>query len=217
MRKVFITGVSKGLGYYLAKELMALGCEVAGCSRSGTGPEGLKMSLKTDVADIAQVRNMAGELAGGFGTPEILVNNAALMNRPANLWEVSPEEFKAMMDVNICGTLNVISAIFPSMLEAGTGKVINLSSAWGRVTSPHVGPYCASKYAVEALSLAMSQEVPEGFAVVSLNPGFIDTEMVQGVFGSGSGAEDPAGWGAKAAKYILGLTSDDNGRQLSVS
>ncbi len=103
------------------------------------------------------------------------------------------------------------------MLHNNGGIVVNMSSGWGRSTSPNVAPYCASKYAVEGLSLAMSQEVPSGFAVVSLNPGFIKTEMVTGLFGDGaSAAEDPVSWSRRAAKYILNISVSDNGKQMTV-
>lgn len=215
-KKIVITGVSKGLGFSLTEKLTAKGHDVAGCSRSGTGHSSLSLCEKTDVSDFASVKAFADKVLTDFGTPDIIINNAALMNRPVNLWEIPSDEFKEMMDVNITGTANVISAFMPALLKAGSGIIVNMSSGWGRVTSPRVAPYCASKYAVEGLTLAMAQEVPKGIAVVSLNPGFIDTDMVKGVFGRGSGAEDPDKWALKAADYILGISLSDNGRQLSV-
>jgi len=216
-KKILITGVSKGLGYNLTEKLTAKGHMVAGCSRSGTGPESLSLCGQADVADYASVQTFAESVLSNFGTPDIIINNAAIMNRPMNLWEIPSDDFRELMDINVLGSMNVISAFMPALIDQGSGIIVNMSSGWGRVTSPHVAPYCASKYAIEGLSLAMSQEVPKGLAVVSLNPGFIDTEMVQGVFGSGSGAEDPSYWAVKAADYILGIKVSDNGSQLTVS
>jgi len=216
MAKIAITGVSKGLGYVMAKELTALGYSVAGCSRSGTGPK-ISFCGAADVSDINSVRAWADEMFESFGVPDILVNNAAVMNTPASLWETDPVQFKKLIDINVTGSFNVIHAVFPEMLKLNKGIVVNMSSGWGRFTSPDVAPYCTSKFAIEGMSEAMSKEVPKGMAVVSLNPGFINTDMVKGVFGSSSGAEDPEAWGKKAAKYIQSINASMNGMQLTVS
>jgi len=215
-KKIVITGVSKGLGLELTEKLTESGHNVAGCSRSGSGHPSLAMCEKVDVSVYESAKAFADKVLSEFGTPDIIINNAALMNRPLNLWEIPSGEFKELMDVNVLGTVNIINAFMPSLIAAGAGVVVNMSSGWGRATSPHVAPYCASKFAVEGLTMAMAQEVPSGIAVVSLNPGFIDTEMVQGVFGKGSGAENPSSWAVKAAKYILNIGVSDNGHQLTV-
>ena len=104
----------------------------------------------------------------------------------------------------------------PAMEERGKGVVVNFSSGWGRSTSPEVAPYCASKWAVEGLSQAVSGEVSSGIAVVALNPGIIDTDMLRSCFGeAASGYPDADAWASHATPFLEGLNASDNGRSLT--
>jgi NAD(P)-dependent dehydrogenase (short-subunit alcohol dehydrogenase family) len=151
------------------------------------------------------------------GPPDLLINNAALMNTPAPLWEVPAEEFDRLIAVNVCGVANVIRAFVPAMVARGTGVVVNLSSGWGRSTSAEVAPYCASKYAIEGLTLALAQELPAGLAAIPLNPGVIDTDMLRQCWGTGaSNFPDADQWATRAAPFLLNLTAKDNGKSLTV-
>ena len=105
----------------------------------------------------------------------------------------------------------------PAMVAAGRGVVANFSSYWGRSTSPEVAPYCASKWAMEGLSQALAQELPPGMAAVALNPGIINTEMLQSCFGSGAASYPTAEhWAALAVPFLAGLGPSDNGESLTV-
>jgi NAD(P)-dependent dehydrogenase (short-subunit alcohol dehydrogenase family) len=159
----------------------------------------------------------AERLIAQHGPPDLLVNNAAVMNTPAPLWKVPAEEFDRLIDVNVKAVAHVCRAFLPAMVKRGVGVVVNLSSGWGRSTAPEVAPYCASKYAIEGLTLSLAQELPRGMAAVPLNPGIIDTEMLQQAFGSGSSAYPSAAqWAEKAAPYLLKLGARENGQSLSV-
>jgi NAD(P)-dependent dehydrogenase (short-subunit alcohol dehydrogenase family) len=103
------------------------------------------------------------------------------------------------------------------MVSRGRGVIVNLSSGWGRSTSPHVAPYCASKYAVEGLTLALAQELPDGMAAIPLNPGIIDTDMLRQAFAAGAASYPKADvWAQRAGPFLLGLGARDNGRSLTV-
>ena len=82
----------------------------------------------------------------------------AVINQTAPLWKISAGEFQAVINVNIAGTANVIRHFVPAMVDRQQGIIVNFSSGWGRSTSPNVAPYCATKYAIEGLTLAMSAE-----------------------------------------------------------
>ena len=83
----------------------------------------------------------------------------------------------------------------PVMIERGKGIIVNFSSGWGRSTSPEVAPYCASKWAIEGLSQALAQELPRGLAAMALNPGVINTRMLQTCWGEhASSYEDADNW-----------------------
>lgn len=214
-KKILITGVSKGLGYELSKRYSDEGHTVAGCSRSGSGPDSLAICSAVDVSDFSSVTAFAKEFADKIGAPDLILNNAAVMNEPVDLWDIEPNDFQQLMNINVVGSFNIIKAFYPMM--NGRGVIVNLSSGWGRGTSPKVAPYCASKFAIEGMSMAMAQEVPKGMAVVSLNPGFIDTTMVQGVFGKASGAESVGSWADKACSFIMNISAKDNGSQMTVA
>ena len=96
--------------------------------------------------------------------------------------------------------------------------IVNLSSGWGRSTSPEVALYCASKWAIEGLTRALAQELPAGLAAVPVNPGIIDTDMLRSCFGeSSSGYPGAEEWARSAVPFFLGLGPADNGKPLTVA
>lgn len=222
---IVLTGCTRGLGRALVERFAAKGHTVFGCGSNA----GLVRELAgrfgpphdfaaVDVGDAAAVSAWAGRLLEAHGPPDLLINNAAVMNRPAPLWEVPADEFDRLIDVNVKGVANVVRAFVPAMAARKSGVIVNLSSGWGRSTSPEVAPYCASKYAVEGLTLALAQELPKGMAAVPLNPGVIDTDMLRSAWGAGAGSyPSPQKWAVKAAEFLLALGPRDNGRSLSVS
>ena len=105
----------------------------------------------------------------------------------------------------------------PAMIERGCGVVVNFSSTWGRSTSPDVGPYCATKFAVEGLTRSLADELPRGLVAVPLNPGVINTEMLQSCFGESAAAyPTPEQWARRAVPYILGLSRREHGQSVTV-
>ena len=217
-RRIVITGVSRGLGRALADAFVEGGHAVAGCARSAEPVrDGSPRVDRVDVGDADAVRAWADELLAGFGVPDLLINNAALINEPVPLWEIDPGDFAALMRVNVVGVHRVVAAFLPAMIEAGTGIVVNLSSGWGRSVSANVAPYCASKWAIEGLTRALAEELPDGLAAVPLNPGIIDTDMLRTTWGEGAGGfEGAEAWARRAAPYVLGLGPADNGRPATV-
>ncbi len=223
-RRILITGVTRGLGRALARRFAELGHRVLGCGRDPEALDRLAAELgdghalgRVDVAREGEVRAWARELSGDGGAPDLVLNNAALINRRAPLWEVPAEELSRIVDVNVKGVVNVIRAFLPAMIERGRGVVVNFSSGWGRSTAPNVAPYCATKFAVEGLTRALAQELPPGLAAVPLSPGVIHTDMLETAFGAEAASyPGPEEWAAVAAPYILQLGPKDNGQSLRV-
>ena len=183
---IVLTGATRGLGRALVAEFAASGHTVIGCGRSEGHIRTLQREFpaphrftRADVTDMAAMAAWAGEVVRQHGPPDLLINNAALMNTPAPLWEVPADEFAAVIDANVKGVFHVIHAFVPAMVRRKAGVIVNLSSGWGRSTSPEVAPYCATKYAIEGLTLSLAQELPDGMAAVPLNPGIIDTDMLR--------------------------------------
>jgi NAD(P)-dependent dehydrogenase (short-subunit alcohol dehydrogenase family) len=171
-----------------------------------------------DVSDDGQVEAWAAEVLKTVGTPDLLINNAALMNMPAPLWTIPAQDFDTLIDVNVIGVANVIRHFVPAMIEAGRGVIVNLSSGWGRSTSAGVAPYCASKFAIEGLTKALAQDLPKGLAAVPLSPGIIATDMLRSAFGDSAGShESPEHWAARALPQILKLGPHDSGKSISIA
>ena len=110
----------------------------------------------------------------------------------------------------------MIRHVVPIMQEKGTGVIVNLSSGWGRSTAPEVAPYCASKWAIEGLTQALSQELPHGLAAMAMNPGIINTAMLQTCFGEHAASYPTAdAWAKTAAPFLLGLDASRNGEAIT--
>jgi len=220
---IWITGCSSGLGRALVRRFVDAGHTVAGCARR----EGRILELREefggehffgvcDVSSDKDVTRFCRLAYGATGVPDLVINNAAIINPTAPLWEIGAEDFDRLMAINVCGTANVIRQVVPLMRDEGRGMIVNLSSGWGRSTSPEVAPYCASKWAIEGLTQALAQELPEGLAAVAMNPGIIDTEMLRSAFGEGASAYGNAEqWAETAAPFILSLCTQDNGRAVT--
>jgi len=223
-RIIVITGVTRGLGRAMAEEFAGIGHTVIGCGRTEKAVAELRNSLPNghdfatlDVTDNAAVKVWAEKVLTRFDAPDLLLNNAALINRNARLWEVPAEDFSRVIDVNIKGVTNVIRHFAPAMVARRSGVIVNFSSGWGRSTDAEVAPYCATKWAIEGLTQALAQELPDGMAAVPLNPGIIDTDMLRSCFGgSASSYPSPAEWAKRAVPFLLKLGPKDNGRQLTV-
>lgn len=221
---VVITGVTHGLGRAMAKEFAHLGHTVLGCGRSQKEIDRLKGALgaphdfyAVDVSLDDAVKSWASRCLAAHAPPDLLINNAGIINRNASLWEISEREFSQVIDVNIKGTTNVIRHFAPAMIQRKSGVIVNFSSGWGRSTDAEVAPYCASKWAIEGLTQSLSQELPSGMSAVPLNPGIINTEMLQSAFGdSASNYPTADEWAKIAVPFLLKLGPQDNGRQLTV-
>ena len=200
------------------------GHTVIGCGRSESLVAALRSQFgsphRFDVVDVGQDASVAAWAQSVLATglvPDLLINNAAIMNQPAPLWQVSAEEFQNIITINIAGTVNVIRQFVPAMVERGEGVIVNFSSGWGRSTSAEVAPYCATKFAIEGLTQAMAQELPRGMAAIPLNPGIINTEMLQTCWADGASRyPSPDRWSHKAAPFLLSLSARHNGQSLDV-
>jgi NAD(P)-dependent dehydrogenase (short-subunit alcohol dehydrogenase family) len=221
---IVLTGASRGLGLAMTAGLVERGKTVHGCATSERGVAELEKRFGkphtfhvVDVTKDEQVRRWA-ETILALGEPiDLLINNAAVINRNAVLWEVPAEEFSRVIDVNIKGVANVIRHFVPAMVERNHGVIVNFSSGWGRSVSPEVAPYCATKFAIEGLTKALADELPNQMAAVPLNPGVINTDMLQSAFGgAASSYPNPQKWAAQAVPMLLALGRKDNGQSLSV-
>jgi len=137
------------------------------------------------------------------------------MYRTVPLWEHTDEEFARLFDANVRGVANIIRHFVPAMVERRSGVIVNFSSGRGRTVAAGVAPYCATKWAIEGLTRALAEELPEGMAAVTLNPEIIDTGMLRSRWGEQAGEyQAPADWAKTAAPFILKISAKDNGQPL---
>ena len=223
-RVVVITGVTRGLGRALAEGLASAGHRVVGCGRTAAAIGQLRQALghphdlaELDVTHDPAVKAWAARVVREHGAPDLLINNAALINRNAPLWEVPADEFDRVVDVNIKGVANVIRHFAPAMIARGSGVIANLSSGWGRSTSPEVAPYCATKWAIEGLTRAWPRSSPRASPPSRSTPAS-STPRCSGAASATPRPTTPTprAWAEAAVPFFLGLGPADNGKPMTV-
>lgn len=185
-KTVLITGASSGIGEACAIAFAAKGAHLINIARRKDRLDALEQELKskykTDVTsivlDVADTQAVKKELNQLSHVPDILLNNAGLAKGLNKVWETPPEDWNLMMDVNVKGLLNVSHEIIPKMLKANSGHIINVGSIAGHDTYPGGGIYCATKYAVRAITDTLRKELVETPLRVSMiSPGLVETEF----------------------------------------
>ena len=186
---VVITGASSGLGEAAARHLAERGATVVLGARRADRIEALAGELTaagykaravvTDVVDRDQVRNLVDTAVREFGHVDVMLNNAGLMPL-APLERLKIDEWDRMIDVNIKGVLYGIAAALPHMQDRKSGHIINVSSVYGHVVDPGAAVYCATKFAVRALSEGLRREVkPYNIRTTVISPGAVSTELLE--------------------------------------
>lgn len=176
---VLITGCSTGIGRELCKILFDKGYTVVATARNVEALKDLSASLKLslDVIQRESIYAAINEVISQFHKIDILVNNAGYSIRGA-LEEIDVNGAKSMFDVNVFGIMNMIQAVVPEMRMKQSGKIINIGSISGKFVQPINGAYCASKYAVEALSDALRLELHDyNIQVTVIEPGPVKTNF----------------------------------------
>ncbi|MCQ6288039.1 SDR family oxidoreductase [Bacillus cereus] len=223
-KSVIITGVTQGLGRAMVDRFHELGWNIYGCGRSKDKIEELKKQYSKihdfqviDVSDSQQVNNWANYILNRHTAPDMIINNASIVNQNAQIWKITDQEFENVMNVNVNGVVNVIRAFVPAMVARKEGIIINMSSSWGREGEAELAPYCASKFAIEGITKSMALELPHGMAVVALDPGgSISTPMLKSCAPQYiNESPTPETWSHKATQYILNITIDKNGDSLT--
>lgn len=208
----------------MAIKFAELGHTVIGCGRNQKDLLSLQKFLgtphsfdKLDVTNDKKVSQWAKKILKKYGPPDILINNAGIINKNKPLWKISANEFSDVIDINIKGVVNFIRHFVPAMVKRKSGVIINFSSGWGRFVSPEVAPYCATKFAVEGLTKSLAEELPKGMAAIPFSPGIINTQMLRSCFGGDAkNYESPEEWADHAVPFILKLSPKDNGKSISL-
>src|SRR5690349_18914985 len=186
MANVLITGTSSGIGFATALELARAGHKVFATMRNPARSPDLEaigareqLPIEIRTLDVDSDDSVESCFASIGETVDVLVNNAGVEYHGA-IEELSMEAFLATMNTNYFGAVRCIKAVLPKMREARNGCIINISSVAGRIACSPLGPYSASKFALEALSEALAGEVkPFNIRVAIVEPGIQDTKMAR--------------------------------------
>jgi NAD(P)-dependent dehydrogenase (short-subunit alcohol dehydrogenase family) len=186
---VLITGTSTGIGLATALAFGRAGHTVAATMRNpqrapeladAAAREKLPITVSTmDVDGDGSVSEAVGRIVRDIGPIDVLVNNAGI-DRSGSVEELPLSEFRAVMETNYFGVIRCVQAVLPSMRQRRSGCIVNVASVAGHIASAPLAPYTASKFALEALSEALAQEVkPFNVRVAIVEPGIIDTPMAR--------------------------------------
>lgn len=184
MTKVFlVTGTSRGLGLEIARAVLTAGHALVATARKPNLPADLVATygerlrqVPLDVTDPEAAEAAVRTAVEEFGRLDVVVNNAGYADL-ASVEDVTAEDFRAQIDTNLLGVVNVTKAALPVLREQGSGHIIQVSSVGGRVTTPGLSAYQAAKWAVGGFSEVLAQEVgPLGIKVTVLEPGGMRTD-----------------------------------------
>lgn len=190
-----VTGASSGIGAATARALSAAGFDLFLVARRADRLRELARSLESR----GRVDWQALDVRSGFASAEalpgldrvrVLVNNAGLAKGVAGVQDGDPRDWDEMIDTNIKGLLGLTRAVLPHMVRAGRGHVVNVGSVAGRWVYPGGAVYCATKFAVRALSEGLRLDLSgTGVRVTNVEPGMVETEFSQVRFGNGERAK----------------------------
>ena len=191
---IAITGASSGIGEATAKLLAEQGAKVVlgarrvdrleSLAKEIAGAGGVARVQPLDVTDRSDVQRFADFARAEFGRVDVMINNAGVMPL-SPLASVKLDEWDRMIDVNVRGVLHGIAAVLPEMQQRGSGQIINISSIGGLTVSPTAAVYCATKFAVRAISDGLRQETDK-IRVTVICPGVTESELADSI-------SDPAG------------------------
>lgn len=186
-KSVVITGTSKGLGLALSRCFAANGWVVFGCCNSVKNVNSLNEEFgdthsfsRVDVSNVDEVREWSEIINSKYGIPNLVINNAGIINTRAPAWDISSGEFGRNVSVNLIGTFVMTKVFVPLLLEEKAGCIVNVSSGWGRSASQGLAPYCATKFAVEGFTKSLALDLPPYISAYPLDPGGgINTDMLK--------------------------------------
>jgi NAD(P)-dependent dehydrogenase (short-subunit alcohol dehydrogenase family) len=191
MKSVIITGANRGIGLETALAFAGAGYKVFATMRNPDSATVLKQKIKEESLSISvsamdvnadeSVKSCIEAILQENGSVDVLVNNAGI-ERHGSVEELSMADFKDVMETNYFGVLRCTKALLPSMRKNRNGCIINVASIAGRIANTPLGAYNASKFALEAVSESLAQEVkPFNIRVVIVEPGIINTQMANDI------------------------------------
>ncbi|MFZ0666072.1 MAG: 3-oxoacyl-ACP reductase FabG [Acidimicrobiales bacterium] len=217
-RVAIVTGGGSGIGLAISSRLAADGAAVAVFDRDGasaraaatgiTDAGNTAMGVEVDVTDRSRIDSAVGEVCAELGGPTILVNNAGIQGFDRFL-SISKEKWDRILAVNLTGTFDCCQVVVPHMIEAGWGRIVNISSSSAQSGQQMMTHYVASKAGVIGFTKALALELgPKGITVNTIPPGFIDTPMLRDSESRGLLGESVDFWASKTPVRRVGRPED---------
>jgi 2-dehydro-3-deoxy-L-rhamnonate dehydrogenase (NAD+) len=191
-KNAVVTGAARGIGYAIAKRFIASGARcslwdndataLAAAAKSLNQDVGCVQMVTVDVTQEAQVNAAAAATTAQFGTIDLLVNNAGIAGVSKKLWECSPAEWRAVMELDLFAVFLCCRAVVPLMLAHDSGRIVNVASIAGKEGNPNASHYSAAKAGVIGLTKSLGKELATtGIRVNCITPAVIETEILQQV------------------------------------
>ena len=187
-RAAIVTGGARGIGRAIAERLLASGARVSLWDVNAEALESASRDLaragtvhtaSVDLSDLASVQAAAAATAAALGKLDILVNNAGITGGNAKTWELNPEDWRRVMEVNLNGPFYCCHAIVPYLLQNGYGRIVNIASIAGKEGNPNAAHYSVSKAGVIALTKSLGKELAtSNITVNAVAPAVIETDML---------------------------------------
>jgi len=221
---VLITGGSRGLGLVTAREFAGHGARLVICARDEDELERARldlesrgaeiMTIKCDVRNRPEVIDMVAAVQNRFGAVDVLVNNAGVIQM-GPLEVMTHEDFENAMEAHFWGPLNTMMAVIPGMRQRKSGRIVNISSIGGKVSVPHLVPYCASKFALTGLSRGLRTELlKDGIAVTTVCPGLMRTGSPRNAGFKGKHRAEYAWFSISDASPLISVSAEHAARQI---
>ena len=189
-KTALVTGAGRGIGKAIADRFAQEGARVARMDLAHSTSDG-DLNLTVDVSDETAVQRAVSETQAAFGRIDILVNNAAADNSQTPVGDLTLDEWRRTIDVNLTGVFLLSRAVIRMMRKTGGGVIVNVASQLGSVAVRNKAAYCASKGGVLQLTRAMALDhADDNIRVNSLSPGAVMTERLTNLYGSEEAASD---------------------------
>jgi 3-oxoacyl-[acyl-carrier protein] reductase len=178
---VFVTGATRGIGEAIAVAFRSAGAKVIGTSTQSNAVGAFDEYIQADFGDLEQIRTCADFVRRT--EPDVLINNAGI-NKNLPFVEIDPLDFQRIQQVNVFAPFSLCQAAIPGMKRKGWGRIVNVSSIWGKIGKEHRASYSASKFALDGMTLALAAEhAVDGILANCVAPGFTNTELTHEMLG----------------------------------
>src|SRR5947207_1216596 len=219
-----VTGGSRGLGLVMARQLAERGARVAVCARDRdeveragqdlVGHGDMPLALPCDITDPQQVRDLVQAVTAHFGRLDVLINNAGII-QVGPLETMTRADFEQALAVNFWGAYNCVEAALPGMRERGEGRIINITSIGGRISVPHLLPYCVGKFAFVGYSQGLRAALAhQGIVVTTVTPGLMRTGSPPNALFKGKHEAEYAWFAISDSLPLLSMAAEDAAAQI---